>query len=575
MAIPTTLRRFLVRMGTALAGVSMACVLGAQTMPPLTTSWSPGAVPGGGGIVIPAFPVVTGEPFTANDDSRRIEVQKGKRITQESHGVVARDSEGRIAVRTSESPHVALPVPGGRGSTFVPAGGSISDPVAMVHLQRTESGPLLLNDVVLKNRIVRTMPQYRPAVLNPCERGGDRSRPYTNGITQQIESVGERTIQGILTEGCRVTTHIPAGVAGNDHTVTNTDEWWSSPLYRITLLHTMHNSEGMEEIEQLDDLVLGAPDSSLFRPPSGYTIRDMDAERKREERSEFTVMPGEPDAEQLAGYWEGGDPFGGSGEIGILLKISANRRAQIQGGRTTATDPEKFIQFDVGLYTRISGEVKIGWFSIPWSGQRVMASWNGHRLQLKSDGNRPDGFMQGEVAVEVSFNQPTQSWRGKLSRNGETKSIVLMRPGGSVKALSNPFLGRWAFVNSLQRGLGGSTCIDIEEGSDGTVLAWGDSRTPPAIDPRQGPNFASMQETDGDAWGAEANANMLTLQQGIYWAAIAGLPPVKIRGKLTAGGFQILGTVEGPAPPERQPTSSGSVILTRLSRKSCWTKGQN
>lgn len=569
MAIPTALRNLLLRVGTGLAGVLLAFVTAAQTMPPLSTAWSPGAIPGGGGIVIPAFPVVTGESFTANNDSRRIEVRNGKRTVYESHSIIARDSEGRIAVRTPESPHVASP--NGRGSVYIPGAGRIDDPVAMVRLQWSEGGPPQLGGIVFKSRTVQ-VPQYRPAVLNPCERGGSRLRQYPSGVTQQIESIGERTIQGILTEGCRVTSHIPAGLAGNDHPVTNTDEWWSSPLYRITLLDIMHSSEGTEAVDQLDDFLPGAPDTSLFHPPSNYTVRDMDAEREREERSEFTVMPGEPDAETLAGYWEGDDPFSGSGQIGMLLKILANRRARLERGKITETEPEKFVDFQIGLYTRVGGKTKVGWFSTRGlSG----ASWDGHRLELKSNGNRPDGFMQGEMALGISFDQSTQSWMGDYVRNGETKSIVLMRPGGSAKALSNLFLGRWIFVNSLQHGLGGSTCIDIEEGSDGTVLAWSDSRTSPGLMPQEGPNAALIQETDGDAYGAHVKGDSLTLQQGIYWAVVAGMPPMTITGKLSAGGSQIVSYVERAPAPRWQPTNGGAAILTRLSAKSCWSEGQN
>src|SRR3984893_14070252 len=120
MAIPTALRQLFVPLGVALAGPLAALVIGAQTSASLTSQWSPGAIPSGGGITVSAFPIVSGEPFTAENNSRSVQTRNGKRIVYESHSIVARDSEGRVATRTSESPHV--PAPDGGGSLFVPAG---------------------------------------------------------------------------------------------------------------------------------------------------------------------------------------------------------------------------------------------------------------------------------------------------------------------------------------------------------------------------------------------------------------------------------------------------------------------
>jgi hypothetical protein len=91
-----------------------------------------------------------------------------------------------------------------------------------------------------------------------------------------------------------VTTVIPPGSIRNNQALTIADDWWSSLHFRIMLLHVHHDPNGTDEIEQLDKIVLGEPDLSLFQPPPGYTVRDMDAEREQQERSEVTVEPGEP-----------------------------------------------------------------------------------------------------------------------------------------------------------------------------------------------------------------------------------------------------------------------------------------
>lgn len=534
----------------------------AQTVPPLTSGWSPGAIPSSGGIVVRPFPVVTGEPFTANDDSRRVEIQNGKKVAYESHSVVARDSAGRIATRTPGSPQVPV---GPASRVSVPAGGSITDPVTMVHLSWTESGPPQLDHTVMQDRIIPNMPRFRAAPLNPCERPNRRQNDRA-GITQQTQPLGKRTIQGLLAEGCRVTTLIPAA-AHSDQPVTITDEWWISPLFGIILLHTKHGTDGTDQIEQLDHIVLGAPDPSLFRPPPDYKIVDLDAQRARQEQSEFTVPPGASDAEMLSGNWEASDPFaGGSSQVGILVKISANRRVPFQHGKVTGTGPQKFADFEVRVYQRIDGQDKGGWFTTSSVGG---ASWDGNRLQVKFNGTHPNDFIQGELALDLAFNSAKQSWIGVYTRNGETKPVVLTRPGGSSNALSNPFLGGW-----LQQGIPGtSICIHIAEALDGALLAWRDGRSGPSINPREGMSIATLYEIDGDGLGVEVNGDTLTLQEGIYWGGIAGQLPRKFTGKLSPDGLQIIGSWAPATPPpllQSQPAVGQSATFTRMTAQSCF-----
>ena len=567
MAIPTARRRLFLLMGV---GFLAASAMGAQTTPPLTSQWSPGAIPGGGGIAVSAFPIVTGEPFTAENNARSVQIRNGKRIVYESHSIVARDSAGRVATRTPESPHV--PIPDGGGSAFAPAGGRVADPVAMVQMRWDEGGPPQLNEVVLKNRIPPNSPLSRSQPLNACEPESGHTRNYPNGETQQIEDLGERTIQNIFTRGCRVTTFIPAGSIHNDQALTITDDWWSSQQFRITLLHVHHDPSGNDEIEQLDKIVRGAPDSSLFQPPPGYTIRDMDLEREQQERSEVVVEPGEPGAEMLAGAWEADNPFvGESSQMGILLKILANRRVPFHQGKVAGDGPEKIASLDVRMYQRVAGEDKGGWFSTNQGGG---ASWDGHRLRIEFNGDEPEAFIQGKLGLHIAFNQRELTWRGSYTRDGVTKPILLARPGASLKAVSNPFLGGWL----ENRRSGGSRCVYIAQGSDGTLVSWRNTRMGPTINPSEGMTTAFFQENDGDALGVQITGNTVTLQEGIYWGAIGGQGPRKFTGKLSPDESQIVGNW-GPifraTEAQNQPAVGEAATLTRVVGQSCWSQGPN
>lgn len=194
MPIPTVLRRHFLPLYVAFAQLWAASMVWAQANPPLTSKWSPGAIPGGRGIGVAADPVVTGRPFTAENNSRMMMLRHGEKVTYESHSIIARDSSGRIATRTPASPRVSFP--DGKSASFIPAGGSIRDPAARVQMSWTDGASPLLDKVVMKNRMPPNLPPSRPNALNACERENGQTRNLPNGGTQRIEDLGERTIQG-------------------------------------------------------------------------------------------------------------------------------------------------------------------------------------------------------------------------------------------------------------------------------------------------------------------------------------------------------------------------------------------
>lgn len=255
-----------------LASGSMAC---AQTTPSLTSQWSPGAIPGGGVIQVAVYPVVADQPFTAENNSRSVQTRNGQTFVYEAHSLVARDVDGRVATRTEPSPRV--PNPDGRGASDMSGGGGIADPVAGVRMNWVKGGPPPMpgvftptDGVVMRSRLE---PGPEPPPLDPCERKSGKTRNYPNGDTQKIEELGERVIQNVRVRGCRVITYSAPRVGTNQPT-TGTDEWWSSPQLRITLLR-LHHDPTRDETQELDNIVLGQPDHTLFLPPADNTVRDM------------------------------------------------------------------------------------------------------------------------------------------------------------------------------------------------------------------------------------------------------------------------------------------------------------
>ena len=581
VTIQRALRRLFLLLGGGFAGLLAGWMVWAQTPPALSSKWSPGAIPGSGGVAVSAYPIITGKPFTAEYNFSSVQenppVPNGEKVTYESHSIVARDFPGRVATRTAESPQV----PFRGGASFIPAGGSISDPTSgeMMTWDRVTSD--IYGKVVIKSRMLPNMTQSRPHPLSAYEREGSQTRNRPHGETVQTEDLGKRTLQNILTRGCRVTNFFPAGVTHNDQSHTIVDEQWSSPELRITVLHVFRDPK-RDRIEQLDNIVLGEPDASPFEPPPGYEVRDMDAERERRQRAQYTVQPGEPEAEVLAGAWEADDPFAGKPEqLGIALRISAERRVPIHLGKATGDGPQKFRTVDVRLYHRGAGEDKFERFSTGTDG----TTWDGHRLRIESNSSGPRSIFQGNLVLDLTFNLEKGIWTGNYTHDAVTNPVQLTRPGALAKAASNRFLGAWSVSDTPPAAPGTSQCLYVFQGSDGKLIAWRDSKGAPMANPGVSRAMGTFEEDDGLEMTAQSSGDTLILQLASFWSGGIGQRDEKFAGKLTPDGTQINGTW-GPDDQEArrgfpsQPDPGWSMpapatTFTRMAGPSCWSQSPN
>jgi hypothetical protein len=90
------------------------------------------------------------------------------------------------------------------------------------------------------------------------------------------ESLGTQVINGIATEGERVTTTSPA--TSRQAAWKAVIESWRSPELRIILLEKESNVMG-DSTTRLENINRAEPDPLLFRIPSDYTIVDQEASR--------------------------------------------------------------------------------------------------------------------------------------------------------------------------------------------------------------------------------------------------------------------------------------------------------
>jgi hypothetical protein len=233
----------------------VACNLSqAQTDVSSSSKYSSGAL-GYGAILGVRDPVVAARPFSGEINARKVVRESdGNEVIYECHGAIARDSQGRV--RREQFPSPLVRRPDGRGGHVI-SGIVISDPVAGVEL-RWDSN----------SRAVATFPLLPTPgwPLDACEHETGKTRSYPNGEYQTIESLGERTIQGISARGCRVTTFIPEGTLQNDKTFAVTDESWTSYEHHLSLLRIHHDPSLREdETVQLDKITLDEPSASLFQ----------------------------------------------------------------------------------------------------------------------------------------------------------------------------------------------------------------------------------------------------------------------------------------------------------------------
>jgi hypothetical protein len=442
---------------TLLCSCAFALVgtLSAQTNAPLTNQYALGAIPSGASMPINIYPAVTTRPFRAEVNARRIETKPdGKQITYEFHGVLARDSEGRVLQETLPSPQVSI----AGGAAFMTHTVKVTDPNAGVELRWDDLTRTIIRAPALPQQLTA-----RPQPLDRCENDQGAVRSLPNGRTQRSEALGERTIQGILTRGCRIYTFIPAGTGNNDQPTTVTDDSWTSPELRVALLRIHHDPGREDETVRLDKVVRVEPDHRIFQPPPDYQLHDPQQEELQREQAQPPITH----PELLAGPWETTNPASGAIDgfnISLLTKLR---------------DATEYLStIELWVYHREGLSEAGGSFTINGDSENT---WDGKRLRLKST---PRTAVTPSLEFELTFNQARQQWTGTFNRNGLARQVILKRPGG----LSNPFVGDWYLHSDRSRRLPAGAfqetlCLHIAQRNDGSLVAWEDRKNGPSLNP--------------------------------------------------------------------------------------------
>jgi hypothetical protein len=238
------------------------------------------------GPIVPGK-VVKGAPYSAVASTEMTQLlSDGNQINHKMTSNIYRDSQGRTRREENFSGIGLVAINGKqpRGVVF------ISDPV---------SG----SEYVLEpeNKIARRMPSLPPngitthkmfamramgvAVQASGESGVQvsghpdvQSVRVSEDLDAQVspESLGEQTIEGVVAEGKRTTTTIPAGAMGNQRPITTVTEEWFSRDLQVIVLSTTKDPRMGETTYRLTNMQRAEPPAALFTLPADYTVKDFD-----------------------------------------------------------------------------------------------------------------------------------------------------------------------------------------------------------------------------------------------------------------------------------------------------------
>ncbi|MBC7924719.1 MAG: hypothetical protein H7039_03605 [Bryobacteraceae bacterium] len=223
--------------------------------------------------------VVKSAPYSAEATTETVQtLQDGNRIVHRDSTTIARDGQGRTRR------DLTMPLLPGLSAADAPKLSFIFDPAAnisytldhnsktvrkmtgqgaSVHFStKSDSGATAVIDthVVTKDR-----PSANRMVFmrteSPDAKGG------------KTESLGKQTIEGVLAEGTRSVTTIPAGQIGNERAIEVVNERWYSPQLKTVILSRHTDPRQGETTYKLTNLRLGEPSPGLFEVPANYTVQ--------------------------------------------------------------------------------------------------------------------------------------------------------------------------------------------------------------------------------------------------------------------------------------------------------------
>ena len=235
-----------------------------------------------------------GAPYSADAVTETTQTfADGNRIHRKSSMQVWRDSEGR-----TRREHTLAPIPG------VPSMPQrkivmISDPVAGVHYELDPEAKTARKISLPKNASTGTggkqiymfshsggpgavsgamatgSTPHRVERVERVEIRGVEGHSSATAVAAKEESIGTRTIEGLVCDGTRTASTIPAGQIGNDKPIEMVSERWFSKDLNTTMMTKRNDPRSGENTFGLTNIRRSEPVKSLFEVPADYKIEDV------------------------------------------------------------------------------------------------------------------------------------------------------------------------------------------------------------------------------------------------------------------------------------------------------------
>lgn len=198
--------------------------------------------------------VVQGAPYSAQAVTQFTQaLSNGDHVQRTTTASVARDSQGRTRMDRSLAAVGALSATAGGQARAI----MIHDPVAGMSYALDPA-----------SRTARSMPI--PAARTASAEA--HARPARTQAEAKTEDLGTQVMQGISTQGKRVTRAIPAGKEGNEKEIDIVTETWYSPDLQVVVMSKTSDPRFGESVYQLSAISRTEPDPSLFAVPSDYAV---------------------------------------------------------------------------------------------------------------------------------------------------------------------------------------------------------------------------------------------------------------------------------------------------------------
>ncbi len=233
--------------------------------------------------------VTKGAPFTAQRTEESTQtLGDGTHINHKSSISYARDSAGRT--RREDDEWITIYDPVANVSYRLNKKNHTGSKVELVRgfnldRQKMEREQVEADLVKLKAESEKVLAETKAQEGNSImiTNDGPDGRVYSFRKPGTEESLGSQVVNGVMADGTRVTTTIPAGDFGNDRPITSVTESWYSPELHLTVLYKRTDPREGDVTTQYTGIKRAEPDASVFQMPAGYTLNQNQERRRQEE----------------------------------------------------------------------------------------------------------------------------------------------------------------------------------------------------------------------------------------------------------------------------------------------------